>query len=1335
MYWKFIDINRENTEMMTGNNTYDLTNLRSSIMNLVKKAHNGIRLLRDLRAELGFTNTYREKVNFTSAVRKLSTQGYVERIYVFKPQMPNRKYYCIKYIKDLPADDEADESEEEEEFNDFSDEEGENAQPTEEEGKTDADLQDLSSMDVVQTEPSVQSRARVLFNQYYPLENQISYFIDKSGVHGVPGVEVTYKLTGSSYIRILTRIFSLLVGNGTLGQAKMNKYLDGPMGYLVVIRGVDFSARMKYYRYFSNMNYAEFTNSPKHPSWGEFRSLGANGDNTLVHVNKKSLIPIPGRANIHWNEDGAPQVVFFGEVAKKRASGVPVEVAPQTPSTKKRGRPRKDAKLANGSAEATPTKAKKPRKSKKGQTPSKTPSKVDVIETVEAQTVEVDPSLLNPEPATERPTESTPLVRKRTRTKTPVTETPIRKRTRSSTKASATPSREDTPSGTSKKATKQSTIDSFFSGARPKSKDKSASTENVSDMKAESIAEANGENVQEVSDAMDIDELPSVLNEVPMEELTSEAQVSKAIESAMKQYNEGTLAISPVPESPAIETTVPESPAAKTPVPEPPAAETPSAHSRLETPGRRVKHTPVPRSHAISIVMLKRVDQVVQLLRANDGIMQGGMHLVHALNKKFAKENGSAMDKKTVMKVIEHLENTGEIWQIVIPIADAKPGMPHSKSLLISKTIAKDDPRIEPKRNELVNEVRVNAEHPRLKIEQNEFKVYAAKLKEIELRRIEVRQAKIKAREAKKQMSEQRLEKKDKELREVRAKENQKRKITKAEGVKKKKSFINGIERNKDKGRKEKEEEKKMEREKEKEKKKAAIAEIAAQPTARRTGHNMEGDDPLLSLPLENQDFRNSKRISLARDETNDAPKRLSMRLSRKRIRLTISTDMFFRITVICKCFYSSSHNFTNWERIANAIPNMTPEHAKSLWPAIRDEFGDTKKVNLIMKSWEKIFIQAYTAGDLPIFKDNNYDLAYLARFWARKYPRINEQLGVPLLFEDQKANEAQFIFKPTEVVYYHDAFFTAASMVKHEIALVRSTASFPKKPMPLATSQVAKAKVGIKAIIATPDANYDKDKAKEILHTFGVENCAIATREMDHEKSIVFIPRSLTEQRVIPERNFVFSEKFMSALHQRLGIAAFHELAGFYDELLGTLAQAKGYIMARMAPDSSLACVLDMIAHERVDLVRVNADAQTGAPNHNSRAIDRNKWECDIVVRTPLRYVESGAPPPLELVARPAPEENPVPLGEACSTIWTGVNGKLSEPILRKLVCWTLVYIEGRPGVTADSIQKRLQFVISREEVDTLLAWLERQRCLEKREFGGYWILPEWYAHIGIGL
>lgn len=1235
-------------------------------MKSVKEAHNGIRLLKDLRADLGFSDNSRNKVNFTSAVRKLASQGYVDRVFVCREANPSKKYYCIKFIKDLPADYENDDSDGDEdgEFDEFNEDTEDAARPpVEDDDKDTTNIQDLTTVVV---ESSNSSRARMLFNLYYSLECQMTSFIQRSELQGIPGVELTSRLTGSAYHKITTRLLNLLTGSGTLSQAKLTQYTSKPSGYLVIIRGVDFSARVKFYRYFTNDHYTEFSEGQALEVWGEFSLPDQPSKTTFAFLNRKAFVPIPRLSVIKTEGSDSPFGPYGGTslspFARDHQNDSDVS-APNTPLLTfraKRGRPRKSLlsevqkSEADDTPDATPTstpqkKRGRPRNSVAPETPKEDAIKAEapppVGDTPGNDSIDLPvpkkrrgrprkhpmPELTAPTTNEVASSETTngdeapaSVVKKRLQAQENLPESPSTKRLRRSTRG-----RSSTPDSAN-----QSTLDSFFS-----TPSKPVSIKPDTDKK-------------DVDDTMDVD-LPS--NEPPAalastetetapstevsndtkEELTSESQISEAIQAAKEKEKVST----------------------------------------------KVK--------PISFSMQKRVNQVLQLLKENKGYTSGGMDLVNSLNSKFSQENNSIMDKKTVMKVVSYMEEIGAIWQEHFSKPSSKGRLIWQKSVIFSKDIAKDDPIVQQAKDETLNEVRIVINQPQLRVEQSDFKLYDAKLRAIELKRKEARKARIMARMQNRSKSEKRLQAKDQSTAVIK----RRRRVT-----------LNPTNN---------------------------VPSKTTRKGRTSLGGNLPDADPLLSLPLEHRDIRNSKRSSLPRKRHSIATSTVQERRPRQSVPRNISNDLMLRLVVISRSLYGGGSTIY-WEKVAEAFPGLTAHAARSIWANMRVTFGNINKLVQITRNWERVFLQAYEAGEIPVAKNNDFDLLFLARLWARKYPRLHDQMDVPLLYEDREANYEHYELEPIEQSRRQEHYFTATSMVKVENMLVQSSAAYEKNLQPVVATEVSKAKVAIKAIIATPDADYDADLSKEILDNFGKEACAEATREMDHERSICFIP-STQDNKQVTERNFMFSDKFMSALNTKLGDSGFYHLDRFYDELMQTLRDSKGYIMARVAPDPPLVCVLDMICTEKVDLVRVNSLEQAFGAFHNSRNIDKNQLECDIVVRTPLRFVESGKQPYLDNVERPAEDENPVPNDGPCSNIWVGVTGKISAPILRNLVTWALAYIETRPGVSADLIHRQIRFILSREEVDSLLGWLERQNCIKLGVCDGYWVRQGWYAHTGV--
>lgn len=428
-----------------------------------------------------------------------------------------------------------------------------------------------------------------------------------------------------------------------------------------------------------------------------------------------------------------------------------------------------------------------------------------------------------------------------------------------------------------------------------------------------------------------------------------------------------------------------------------------------------------------------------------------------------------------------------------------------------------------------------------------------------------------------------------------------------------------------------------------------------------------------------------------------------------------VNVEIFFRVVVIARSLFGGLLNIINWDKVAEAMPGLTSKEAKTLWPRVHKQMA-TDNLDLIMATWEKIFLQAYEDGEIPIFRNGHYDLYKLALFWRSKYPEISGFHGVPLLFEDPKENEARYNFVVKREKPPFDICLTSTSQFVISKALIHwpMAAEKPAKPV---SSVITQAKSAIRSIIATPSQDYSKARGRDILLKFGEQTVALATTELEKERAIVYIPRS--REKIIPDRNFGFSEKFTSTLKPKLGGDAFAEMTEFYQDVLSTINSSNGFIMSRTAPDYCLICILDLVCHEKADLVRVTIA--------NGPAVGKD--DCDIVVRTPLRYIGSAEQATIDEVRRS--KKRSVPVGEPGSTIWTDVRGRANRGMWQKLIYWMLLNIEIRPGITIDGLYSHIYFVVSREEVAMLVKWLVKKYIIRKGHKNGYYVLPEWYAHV----
>lgn len=428
--------------------------------------------------------------------------------------------------------------------------------------------------------------------------------------------------------------------------------------------------------------------------------------------------------------------------------------------------------------------------------------------------------------------------------------------------------------------------------------------------------------------------------------------------------------------------------------------------------------------------------------------------------------------------------------------------------------------------------------------------------------------------------------------------------------------------------------------------------------------------------------------------------------------------DAFFRVVVIARSLYGGALNIINWDKVSVHLHGCSTLYLKRLWSQVQRHFG-SPNIDLIMKSWERTFLQAYERREIPVIKNGQYDLLQLAEYWAEKNPEITREFNVPLLYEERADNEEKYNFTAEKLDLKNNVWYTATTYKELDRELTNWPAATRKVSEPAAfLSDIIKAKTAILSIIATPQKTYDSARAKTLLQKFGEDVCVAAIEELEKDRVVVYIPRN--REAVRPERNFAFSERVKNLLTPELGLDAFAEVTEFYQSVVETLNGSNGFIMSPLAPDYSMICVLDMVCHEKVDLVRVQV--------RDSPALD--EWTSNIVVRTPLDSIDPATGPAVvEELQRS--KKRSVPVDEPGTYIWTDVGGRANRDMWYKLCYWTLMTMESHPGITTDILAGQIGFLLSRKEVHRLIKWLLKKNIVRKGSDKGYWVLPEWYAKI----
>ncbi|KAK9235529.1 hypothetical protein V1525DRAFT_364812 [Lipomyces kononenkoae] len=446
--------------------------------------------------------------------------------------------------------------------------------------------------------------------------------------------------------------------------------------------------------------------------------------------------------------------------------------------------------------------------------------------------------------------------------------------------------------------------------------------------------------------------------------------------------------------------------------------------------------------------------------------------------------------------------------------------------------------------------------------------------------------------------------------------------------------------------------------------------------------------------------------------------------------------DCIFRAVIITRSFYGGLAKTIDWDRVASALGEQyTAGVVQTVWPRIRQFFGGSKVLSRATQRWEHIFLDAYQNDKLVNLDFENLDIMALVKYWQENDTDVVDDEGsvglLANLMKDNVLRDYSFVRDESSNMWLDDVYMSV-STVKTEENLTSVPFACPQDESladMYTPNRVNEVKQLIKAVIATDESKYDPQSAKALLDKFGTILCSEAVNQMEKEKILVYTSRDL-EKRV-PGRNFVFSDRFNLMTKLRTEESSFQKACSFHNRLLQTFVQSKGIIMSRLAPDSSMICLMDLIANGQVELVRVNVSAGKLIEGYTSRLVDREKLDCDIV----LRSSSDRQVPPLPSVDVPVPAVYADNAGDERSLIpggrmWIDVLGDINKSWFLRLVNVVLMTIALRPGIPAAELCRKFNCILTETEINDILGWIVQKDLVELvgQKCNGYWVKEGWY-------
>ncbi|KAK7207859.1 hypothetical protein BZA70DRAFT_28173 [Myxozyma melibiosi] len=484
---------------------------------------------------------------------------------------------------------------------------------------------------------------------------------------------------------------------------------------------------------------------------------------------------------------------------------------------------------------------------------------------------------------------------------------------------------------------------------------------------------------------------------------------------------------------------------------------------------------------------------------------------------------------------------------------------------------------------------------------------------------------------------------------------------------------------------------------------------------------------------------RAGKRVR--RSGSGDEAKRIT-RNSRLANRLNeTQLDEIFRTIIVIRSLYGGSMRSIHWDKVTHALrEEYSVEICAAVWSKRRKEFGSAARVNKIADRWERVFCDAYEADKFPGLDFENVDVPMLVKYWRENdIEVVDDDESVSAFTDLKKTNVGQeFVFVREEERHsWLDDMYTFVSSVRTEDALVNAAFSCPcddgddgagesiSESSELASPLADDVRHLIKSIISTDEAKYNPAVGKAMLESYGAELCAKVVGEMEKERSITYAAREL--DRRLPGRNFMFAERFQSMARLRPDENLLAKACAFHRQIESVFAESKGMMMSRLAPNGSMVCILELISREQVELVRVNVNAGTLIEGYTSRNIDREKLDCDIVLRSSSAAAVSELPRVAAAIPVPVDSEGKVRPG---SRTWVDVNGEIKGDVFLRFVNVILMAIALHPGVPERELRRRYHCILTGAEVLDIVRWVVEKKLVEHdaARGDGYWVSEGWY-------
>ncbi|KAG4301806.1 hypothetical protein PCK1_001782 [Pneumocystis canis] len=419
-----------------------------------------------------------------------------------------------------------------------------------------------------------------------------------------------------------------------------------------------------------------------------------------------------------------------------------------------------------------------------------------------------------------------------------------------------------------------------------------------------------------------------------------------------------------------------------------------------------------------------------------------------------------------------------------------------------------------------------------------------------------------------------------------------------------------------------------------------------------------------------------------------------SVSIRRKNNFTSNDDDILIRAVFLSRWAYSGNTGFIDWELIKKILPHHSETAIKSRFSTLRSKNYIKEIGKFFTTSWLSYYQNAIENKILePISPiPNDTDIITLVEY--SKTLNILEDyddIDLPDTIEEISANYiVENINKRADI--RNDFFDISLSLNARELILYGTVFSYSNIDQNFQDENEIKSI--IKSILITPEENYDPEIAKKLLEPYQEDHIESALQELIQDKIIV---RSKSElNRILPGRNYRFSDKFLFAFKTCFPDFLFSQAAEFYTQITEEFQKNNVFTLSEFINSGSMACILDLVVHQYVQLSIENV--MNVFCDHICQ-YDTQNWE-DYTINFPVIAKPKNIS--YTLLDKSIKYENSLK-----RYIWIDISGNILKNVYNQYLQTILSFIIQRPGINLIELISILYPFISLQEIKAIISSL----------------------------